>query len=190
MMIKCRSTGMKAAVNRPWCWLIREIKHVLDTRASNSVHTGVQWSSHPLVIAGIRVQRKRDSCSTPTSSRCACAVVGFRIIPQETILNTIDNLKRPAFFSNQDAAIHFLEDYSVHVSPETQKALRKRGYIPIVYGGGINWDVQENDTHVHHRLKAAYRQLLFEMKWWTCVSKPVRVSQLMWAWFEAKFPDK
>ena len=88
---------MKAAVNRPWCWLIREIKHVLDTWASNSVHTGVQWSSHPLVIAGISVQRKRDSCSTPTSSRCACAVVGFRIIPPGDHSQHHRQLEAPSF---------------------------------------------------------------------------------------------
>ena len=82
---------------------------------------------------------------------------------QEHILTTISHLKRRAFLSESDTAIYLLDNYSVHVTPETQMALRNRGYIPIFFGGGITGDLQVNDTHIHHRLKAAYRQLESEL---------------------------
>ena len=50
-----------------------------------------------------------------------------------------------------------LDDYSVHVTNEVRQELLKRGYVLVVMGGGITGDVQINDTHLHQRLKAAYR---------------------------------
>ena len=42
--------------------------------------------------------------------------------------------------------------------PEVRKALYERGYILVVMGGGITGFIQANDTDLHRRLKALYRQ--------------------------------
>ena len=47
--------------------------------------------------------------------------------------------------------------------PSVQKALLKRGYVPVLIGGGITGDCQVNDTHFHNPLKANYRQLEQEL---------------------------
>ena len=41
---------------------------------------------------------------------------------------------------------HYL---AVHLMPEVRKALRKRGYVLIIIGGGITGDCQIN-VRVHH----------------------------------------
>ena len=38
-----------------------------------------------------------------------------------------------------------------------KKALRERGWVLTVFGGGITGDLQVNDTHLHHPLKTNYR---------------------------------
>ena len=78
----------------------------------------------------------------------------------ETMLETIKHLpNRCNVFSQKDYAIYVLDNYSVHVTEEVRKALLARGYILVCIGGGITGDVQVNDTHVHHSLKQAYREL-------------------------------
>ena len=86
----------------------------------------------------------------------------------ETMLGTISHLKnRSNPFTDSNNAIYILDDYSVHVTREVRQALRAIGYIPICIGGGITGDIQINDTHVHHKLKMAYREreakLMLEM---------------------------
>ena len=43
--------------------------------------------------------------------------------------------------------------------PEIKEALLKRGYVPVIIGGGVTGDIQINDTDLHHPLKAKYRDL-------------------------------
>lgn len=62
-------------------------------------------------------------------------------------------------FSQRQWGIYILDDYSVHITPEVKSELLARGYIVVCMGGGITGDVQINDTHIHHPLKMAYRDL-------------------------------
>ena len=42
--------------------------------------------------------------------------------------------------------------------PEIRKALYEKGYILMLMGGGITGFIQANDTDLHKRLKALYRE--------------------------------
>ena len=42
--------------------------------------------------------------------------------------------------------------------PEIRKALYEKGYILTLMGGGITGFIQANDTDLHKRLKALYRE--------------------------------
>ena len=75
------------------------------------------------------------------------------------MLATINNLpNRSNLFTKKNYAIYVLDDYAVHLMPEVRKALLKRGYVPVIIGGGITGDIQINDTHLHGPLKAQYRK--------------------------------
>ena len=76
------------------------------------------------------------------------------------MLSTIENLpNRYNIFSQSNYALYILDDYSAHITEEVKRALLSKGYILVVIGGGITGDVQCNDTHVHHKLKKAYRDI-------------------------------
>ena len=60
-------------------------------------------------------------------------------------------------FTEKRFAIYALDDYAVHLIPEVRQALFKKVYILVVVGGGINGDVQINDTHFHRHLISCYR---------------------------------
>ncbi len=78
----------------------------------------------------------------------------------ENMLETIKHLPNLANpFSCKDYAVYVLDDYSVHITQEVRRALLARGYILVCIGGGITGDIQVNDTHIHHKLKSAYRSL-------------------------------
>ena len=47
--------------------------------------------------------------------------------------------------------------------PEVRKALFQRGYILVIMGCGITGFIQSNDTHLHRKLKASYRDLEMEL---------------------------
>ena len=55
------------------------------------------------------------------------------------------------------------DDYAVHLMPEVRKALFQRGYILVIMGGRITGFIQSNDTHLHRKLKANYRDLKMEL---------------------------
>ena len=77
----------------------------------------------------------------------------------ENMLKMIENLKnRHHMFSHKEYAIYILDDYSVHLQDEIRKKLLAKGYILVIIGGGITGDIQINDTHLHHQLKAKYRE--------------------------------
>ena len=78
----------------------------------------------------------------------------------EQMLYTISNLpNRYNIFTPKNYAIYVLDDYSVHLMPEIKEALLRRGYVPVLIGGGITGDIQINDTDLHSPLKAKYREL-------------------------------
>lgn len=78
----------------------------------------------------------------------------------EQMLYTISNLpNRYNIFTLKNYAIYVLDDYSVHIMPEIKEALLKRGYVPVIIGGGVTGDIQINDTDLHSKLKAKYREL-------------------------------
>ena len=56
----------------------------------------------------------------------------------------------PVAASSKLRRIHTLGDYSVDLDPTISAKLFKRGYFPIVLGGGTTGDVQVNDTDLHH----------------------------------------
>ncbi|XP_078676582.1 uncharacterized protein LOC144913644 [Branchiostoma floridae x Branchiostoma belcheri] len=82
----------------------------------------------------------------------------YRLDTMLATINTLPNLRARNIFSMKQWAIYILDDYSVHVTEEVRQALLARGYILVCMGGGITGDLQVNDTHLHHFLKAAYRQ--------------------------------
>ena len=43
--------------------------------------------------------------------------------------------------------------------PEIKAALLKRGYAPVIIGGGLTGNIQINDTYLQSPLKAKYRDL-------------------------------
>ena len=76
------------------------------------------------------------------------------------MLYTISNsTNRYNIFTFKNYAIYVLDDYSVHIMPEIKEALLKRGYVPVIIGGGVTGDIQINDTDLHSPLKAKYREL-------------------------------
>ena len=82
----------------------------------------------------------------------------------DQLLKTIGNLpNRYHPFTQKDYAIYILDDYAVHLMPEVRKALFQRGYILVIIGGGITGFIQSNDTHLHRKLKANYRDLEMEL---------------------------
>ena len=81
------------------------------------------------------------------------------IVPLEHMLKTIKNLpNRFNPFTQKGFAINVIDDYAVHLMPEIRKALYERGYILILVGGGVTGFIQANDTDLHKRLKALYRE--------------------------------
>ena len=81
----------------------------------------------------------------------------------ERILSRIKQLpNRFNMFTGKGFAIYVLDDYSIHVMPEFRQTLFKKGYILVITAGGINGDIQINDTRCHHHQKSHYRD--FEMK--------------------------
>jgi hypothetical protein len=78
----------------------------------------------------------------------------------ETIFQYINALPQRAI---GDYCIQCLDDYSVHVMPEVTAAFLERGYILVIWGGGITGDIQVNDTHLHRELKRRYRLLEAEL---------------------------
>ena len=62
----------------------------------------------------------------------------------------------PAAFYPQKRGIFTFDDYSVHLPPEIETALLKKGYFFIHIEGGITGDVQMNDNIFHTQRKAVY----------------------------------
>lgn len=62
----------------------------------------------------------------------------------EQMLETISHLpnRKNMFTGEKDYAIYVLDDYAVHLMPEVRQALRKRGYILVLIGGGVTGDIQ------------------------------------------------
>ena len=69
------------------------------------------------------------------------------------MLKSIENLPN----RNRNPFSNVLDNYAVHIIPETRKALWSRGYVLVLMGGGITSFIQQNDTHIHRSLKNNYR---------------------------------
>ena len=65
----------------------------------------------------------------------------------------------------------------MHLIPEIKEALLKRGYVPILIGGGVTGDIQINDTDLHTPLKANYRELEQSLMLQQLKSDPKRIPQ-------------
>ena len=75
----------------------------------------------------------------------------------DQMLKTISNLPNKFnIFTPKNYAVYVLDDYSVH-QPEVKEAFLKRGYVPIIIGGGVTGGIQINDTDIHRPLKEKYR---------------------------------
>lgn len=78
----------------------------------------------------------------------------------EQILYTILNLsKRFIIFTTNCYAVFVLDDYSMYIMLGIMEDLLKRGYTPVIIGGGVTGDKQVNSTDSHVPLKAKYREL-------------------------------
>ena len=78
----------------------------------------------------------------------------------EQMLYSISNLtNRFNIFTRKNYAIYLLDEYSVHIMFEIKEALLKRGYAPVIIGGGVTRDIQVNDTDIHTPLRTKYREL-------------------------------
>ena len=47
-------------------------------------------------------------------------------------------------FTSKNYGIYVLDDYSLHIMPEIKEALLKKGYAPVIIGGGVTGDIQVN----------------------------------------------
>ena len=75
----------------------------------------------------------------------------------EQMLYTISNLpNRYNIFTPKNYAIYVLDEVML---PEIKEALLKRGYVPVIIGGGVTGDIQISDTDLHSPLKAEYREI-------------------------------
>ena len=94
------------------------------------------------------------------------------------MLYTISNLpNRYNIFTPKSNAIYVLDDYSVHLMPEIKAALLKRGYVPVIIGGGVTGDIQVNDTDLHSPLKAKYRELEQSLMMQQLKADPKKITQ-------------
>ena len=78
----------------------------------------------------------------------------------DQMLKTISNLPNKFnIFTPKNYAVYVLDDYSVRLMLEVKEAFLKRGYVPIIIGGGVTEDMQINDTDIHRLLKEKYQAL-------------------------------
>ena len=94
------------------------------------------------------------------------------------MLKTISNLPNKFnIFTPKNYAVYILNDYSVHLMPEVKEAFLKRGYVPIIIGGGVSGDIQINDTDIHRPLKGKYRALEQQLMTDQLKADPKRIPQ-------------
>ena len=100
----------------------------------------------------------RITLNPPENIKFQWSEKGSYRLPQ--MLKTIENLpNRSHPWMKKDYAIYVLDNYAVHLMPEIKKALKQKGYILVLIGGGITGDIQVNDTDFHGPFKANYREL-------------------------------
>ena len=61
--------------------------------------------------------------------------------------------------------------------PEVKVVFLKRGYAPIIVGGGVTGDIQINDTDIHRPLKEKYRALEQQLMIDQLKTDPKRIPQ-------------
>ena len=138
----------------------------LDNRSRSTVMTHVSSDPEMYIEPQFVFKGKgiRAKVNPPEGILAQWAEKGSYRLPQ--LLKTIEKLPNRATPFNQKSGknfgIYVLDDYAVHLMPEVRQAVLKRGYIPIVIGGGITGFCQINDTHFHHPLKAEYRKIEME----------------------------
>ena len=94
------------------------------------------------------------------------------------MLKTISNLPNKLnIFTPKNYAVYVLDDYSVHLMPEFKEAFLKRGYVPIIIGGGVTGGIQINDTDIHRPLKEKYRALEQQLMIDQLKADPKRIPQ-------------
>ena len=115
--------------------------------------------------AGV-ISRLKEKPDPPNGSKIQWAPKGsYRV---EHVLKYIENLPTlPVTLTPGRMEIFTLDDYSAHLEPSVKGALFKKGYIPVIIGGGITGDVQVNDADYHHPVKGIYcekeEKLMLEM---------------------------
>jgi hypothetical protein len=137
--------------------LSRERTSVMTTVASNGKHPPLEFVFKAKTGATILKKIKPPkSVTVQTSPRGS-----YR---EEHVIKFIEKLPQlPVQFLGKPAMkIFTLDNYSAHLGPDVRKALLKKGYFLIGIPSGITGDVQVNDTHMHHLLKAKYRD--YEME--------------------------
>jgi hypothetical protein len=103
-------------------------------------------------------QQKRTQVSIPKNSNLTVQWAEKGSYRLENILKFIEKLRPNNPNDARTWKILTLDDYSVHLHESVSRAALEKGYIPVIYGGGITGDLQVNDTHIHHLLKSLYRR--------------------------------
>ena len=86
-----------------------------------------------------------------------CQWVPKRSYRIEQILDMIKQLSnRFNILADKGFAVYVLDGYAVHLMPEIQQELYKKGYIRVIISRGITGDIQINDTDFHHYLKTKH----------------------------------
>ena len=94
------------------------------------------------------------------------------------MLQTISNFPNKSnIFTPKNCAVYVLDDYSVHLMPEVNEAFLKRGYVPIITGGGVTGDIQIIDTDIHRPLKEKYQALEQQLMIDQLKADPKRIPQ-------------
>ena len=93
----------------------------------------------------------------------------------DQMLKAISNLSNK--FNIFTPKNYALDDYSVHLMPEVKEVFLKRGYVPIIIGGGVTGDIQINDTDIYRPLKEKYRALEQQLMIDQLKADPKRIPQ-------------
>ena len=166
METKCRCIETKAPVKRPRTFKGEETfvkeNHMLSRErvtVFNQVSCDSKFYTPEFVFKG---KGTRTKINVEEDVKFQWSTSGSYRLDQ--LLKTISNLQnRYHPFTQKDYGIYVLDNYAVHLMPEVRKALFQRGYIVVIMGAGITRFIKSNDTHLHRKLKANYRDLEMEL---------------------------
>ena len=155
--VDCPFIEMNPPLKKQW----RSKTWILTSRKITAFHTKELLSlcKSPLIqlltlfLYFLQGERNENKLNPPERVKVQGSDSGsYRL---EQMLQTLKNLpnrnRNP--FTKKDWEIYVLDNYAVHIMSEIRKALWDRSYVLVLMGGGITDFIQQNDTHIHQRLK-------------------------------------